>query len=176
LATLAILATCLAVPAVAQQSARTAIEFNAGPGFGGSSAPHVAKGGLAVDALVAMRTGARAGGGFVVALSGSGQPFGVAVSCDVVPGGTCTPEFPEFWVVSVLAGWETAGGRARILVGPGVASAESTLAGAAQGRIELTQPLTRGLSLLASARLSHIPSYQGESFRLAGFGLGVRIR
>lgn len=152
-------------------------EFNAGVGFGGSSAPHGSSGGLALDALLGLRPGARAAGGLVVAASASGQAFGVGeASCDAIPGVPCTPESPEFWMLAMLAGWETGNGAMRLLVGPALAGSGAGPVGAAHARVDLARPVVGRLSLLASARFAYIPDYRGDAFRLGSFGVGVRMR
>src|SRR5262245_7858269 len=97
----------------AQQLRPVSFEVNVGASFGNSSVPHGPSRGLSADALVGFRTGS-APGGFVLALSGSGQAPGVHVaSCDAVPGFPCESDFPVFWIVSALAGWETRNAGAR---------------------------------------------------------------
>lgn len=115
-------------------------------------------------------------GGFVAAISTSGQALGVHSACDVVPGGTCPPDFPAFWTLSALAGWESGNGRTRFLVGPAFARSSGKLAGAAQARVEVAMPITGHVSLLASGRFVHIPSYRGDSFNLGSIGVGLRLR
>jgi hypothetical protein len=155
------------------------VEFNVGMGFGGSSAPHGSSGGLAADALLGFRPGASglAAGGFVVAVNGSGQAFGVSqASCDAVPGVPCTPEFPRFWILAALAGWETRNGGMRFLVGPALARSSSTPVGAAQARLDWAKPIVGRVAVLASARFAWVPEYQGDSFKLGSIGVGVRLR
>lgn len=176
----AAMATLSAAPCSAQQQSPASVEFNAGMGFGDASTPHGSSRGLSLDALVGFHPGARrlasAMGGFVAGLGGSVNAIGVSEACDVVPGGSCTPEFPEFWIFSALAGWETASGRARFLIGPAVAKANSQTAGGAQVRLDLTQHVFNHVSLLASGQFNYIPNYRGDSFRLGSVGVGFRLR
>ena len=170
------LVMCATRDAASQELRPVSFEFSVGPGFGGSSFPYGPSGGASGDVLLGLRPGARAAGGFVVALSGSGQAFGVSFACDIVPGGSCTPEFPEFWILSALAGWETGNGAARLLIGPAVATSSSEQVGAAQARLELAKPIFSHLSVLASARFSYVPKYRDDSFRLGSIGVGFRLR
>jgi hypothetical protein len=174
--TATLLAACLVSPSASQVLRPASVEVNAGPTFGGSTGHYFTGTGLSLDALVALRPGVQRGGGFVLAVSGSAHALGVRVECDAVPGVPCAQNFPEFWLVSALAGWQTRNGGARILIGPAVVGAESHQAGAAQARLELATPLLRQLSLLASARMAYIPSYRGEAFRLGAVGIGLRLR
>lgn len=174
----AVLAISRVSPGAAQRLSPVSFDVNVGAGLGGSSAPHGSSAGLSADAVLGFRPRARAhaAGGFVIAVSGSGQAFGVGeVSCDALPGGTCTPEFPKFWVFSMLAGWETANGGVRFLVGPAVARSSSRGVGAMHVRLDLAKPIVNHVSLLASVRSVYIPKYRGDSFRLGAIGVGVRL-
>ena len=171
----AVLAISRLPPCAAQELRPVSFELNVGAGFGRSSAEFGPSQGASVDILLGFRPG-RAAGGFVIAASGSGQAFGVHFDCDIVPGGSCTPEFPDFWILSALVGWETGNGRARVLVGPALATSSSNQVGAAQARLELAQPVASHFALLASARFGYIPKYRDESFRLASIGIGFRLR
>jgi hypothetical protein len=176
LACFAVLALSNVSPGAAQS--RASLDVTVGAGFGASSAPHGSSGGLSADAVVGFRPRTSAAAGLVVALSGAGQAFGVHEACDVPPGGACTPEFPVFWMVSALAGWETANevAVARFLVGPAMAMSSSTNVGAGQVRLDLAKPISRDFSLLISGRVAYIPKYRGDSFSLASVGVGFRIR
>ena len=178
----AFLAVAHASPCAAQQLWPRSFEFGTGVGFGQSSAPHGSSRGLSVDALVGFRPATRArrreraAGGLVVGVGGTVNALGVAEACDIVPGGSCTPEFPEFWILSTLAGWETGRGRARILVGPAIARSSSHHVGATQVRLDLAQHVFSHVSLLASGQFDYIPKYKGDSFGLGSLGVGVRLR
>jgi len=153
-------------------------DFGVGVSFGGSSAPYASSHGGSADVLLAFRPGARAraAGGFVVAVSVSGQVLGVHSDCGVLPGGTCPPDFPAFGILSTLAGWETSSGGARFLVGPAVAISGSQLVGATQARLDLAKPIFSHFSLLASGGFAYIPKYRGDSYSLAYVGVGFRLR
>jgi hypothetical protein len=176
---LALLAVGLASRAslcAAQARWPVSLEFSLGAASGGSSAPHGSSYGFSADALVGFRPGAHGTGGFVVAMSGSGEALGVhEASCDAMPGGTCTPDFPEFWMVSALAGWETGRGGARLLVGPALAISDSTSVGALRLRVDLAKPIFGRVSLLVSGRVAYIPDYGGDSFHLGSIGVGLRL-
>lgn len=183
LRTLRRILVCSAVLAIrpvspcAAQLRPVSFEFNVGVGFGGSSAPHGSSTGLALDALLGFRPRARAAGGFVVAVAGSGQALGVAeASCDALPGVPCTPEFPEFWVLSALAGWETENGDMRFLAGPALAGSGLKPVGAMQARLDLAKPVVGHVSVLASARFAYLPKHRGDSFSLGSIGVGFRLR
>jgi hypothetical protein len=178
LMSVAFLALACGVPCAAQEVAPLSFDVTVGVSAGSSSAPHSSSVGFSADALVGFRPGARAraSGGWVIGVSGSGQGLGVhEASCDVVPGGSCAPDFPAFWMLSMPIGWETRNGSARFLVGPAVARSSSALAGAVQARVELSQSIASRASLLASGRLTSIPSYRGESFQLGSVGVGFRL-
>ena len=161
----------------AQRSNPISLEANIGASYGGSSGAFGPSGGFSGDALVGYRIPTNAPGPFVLGISGSGQAPGVhAVSCDVVPGGSCTNSFPTFWIFSALAGWETESGNARILVGPAVAISSSHRVGAGQLRLELARPVSTRASFLVSGRFAYIPQYRGDVFRLAALGVGFRLR
>jgi hypothetical protein len=161
----------------AQRLSPITLEANIGASYGGSSGAFGPSGGFSGDALVGYRIPTNALGPFVLAISGSGQAPGVhAVSCDVVPGGSCTNGFPIFWILSALAGWETETGGARVLVGPAVAISSSHRVGAGQVRLDLARPLSTRVSLLVSGRFAYIPQYRNDVFRLAALGVGVRLR
>ena len=172
----AVLAIARLSPCASQQLRSVSFELNVGAGFGGSSAQYGPSQGASADLLLGFRPGAHAAGGLVLAASGSGQAFGVHFDCDVVPGGSCTPEFPDFWMLAALVGWETGNGRARVLVGPALATSSSKRVGAAQARLELAQPIFSHFALLTSARFGYVPKYRGDSFRLASIGIGFRLR
>src|SRR5688572_28802466 len=99
LSALAVIGLPAIAPCEAQGLARVSFDFNLGAGVVGSSAPHGRIVGLAVDGVLGLRPGAHTLGGFlVVAMSGSGQAFGVySESCDAVPGGDCRSDLPPFW-------------------------------------------------------------------------------
>jgi hypothetical protein len=167
---------CAAPPCVAQGRWAVSVDVSVGAGIGGSSAPHGSKYGASADALVGFRPGAGPAGGFVVALSASGEALGVHQSCEVLPGGACTPDFPGFWMVSALAGWELPRGGVRFLAGPAVAISNSTAVSAARLRVDLAKPIFGRVSLLVSGRVAYIPDYGGDSFSLGSMSVGVRLR
>jgi hypothetical protein len=172
----AVLAIARASPCAAQRLWPVSFEFNVGATFGGSSTPHLVSRGFSAGALLGLRPGARAVGGFFIAVSGSGEALGVYAACDAVPGGDCAPDFPDFWILSTLAGWETGNGGARFLVGPAVATSNSRVVGAAQARLDLAKPIFSRFSLLASGRFAYIPKYRGDSFSMGSIGVGFRLR
>jgi hypothetical protein len=109
-------------------------------------------------------------------MSGSGQTSGVRIACDLVPGGSCTPNFPTFWMVSALLGWETQSANVRVLVGPALAISDSKEVGAAQARLEIAKPLSPHFALLVSGRVAYIPDHNDSSFTLGAVGVGFRLR
>jgi len=175
LALLAVGVASRASPCAAQARWPVFFEFSPGATVGGSSAPHSARYGGSADALLGFRTRTHGAGTFVVAVSGSGEALGVSSACDTSPGGTCTPDFPEFWIVSALAGWETARGGAHLLVGPAIAISNSTSAVAIRLRVDLAKSIFGRVALLVSGRVAYIPEYGGDSFRLGSIGAGVRL-
>ena len=165
-------------PCSAQQLSPISFEANVGMGLGGGSAPYGSSGAsLSADALFGFRVAQLGSASLVIAASGSGQAPGVHVaSCDALPGGSCSPDFPVFWIVSTLVGLETAHGGARILVGPAVAISSSQRVRAGQVRLDLAKPLVPHVSLLMSARFAYVPEYRGSSFSLGAAGVGLRLR
>ena len=171
-----LLAICT-LPAAAQRRTPVSVEFNVGAGFGSSSsAAYGPSRAVSADLLLGYRLRASASSGLVLALSGSTQASGVHVVCDIVPGGSCTRNFPNFWIASGLVGWETGNGQVRILAGPALALSGSEQAGAAQARLELAKPLAGRWSLLASGRLAYLPEHGGDAFTLGAVGIGLRVR
>lgn len=160
----------------AQQLGPVSFEANIGLGLGRSSAPHGPSVRLVADALLAFRIPARVGASVVIGSSASVQSVGAHQSCDILPGGTCSPDFPEFQIVSALAGLETEGGSARILVGPAVAVSRSHAVGAGQARVEFARPLFARVSVTASGRFAYVPQHRGEAFSLGAMGVGLRLR
>jgi hypothetical protein len=163
-------------PSAAQRTSRGSFEFNVGASFGVSSAPHGSSAGVSADVLFGLRLGATPNRGFVVAASGSGTAAGVHTACDALPGGGCAPDFPVFWILSTLVGWDIGSPDARILVGPAVAISSSRQVPAAQLRAELATSISRHWSLLASGRYVYIPDYRGDRFGLGSLGVGFRLR
>ena len=171
-----VIAVAVHTPCAAQQRGSLSLELNAGASFGDSSVPHGPSRGLSADALLGLRLGNSQSGGFVVAMSGSGQTSGVRIACDLVPGGSCTPNFPTFWMVSALLGWETQSANVRVLVGPALAISDSKEVGAAQARLEIAKPLSPHFALLVSGRVAYIPDHNDSSFTLGAVGVGFRLR
>jgi len=176
LACFAVIAVAVHPPCAAQRRGPLSFEINAGASFGDSSVPHGPSRGLSADALLGFRLGNSESSGFVIALSGSGQTSGVRIACDLVPGGSCTPSFPTFWMVSALVGWETQSANARVLVGPALAISDSEEVGAAQARVEIAKPVSPHFALIASGRVAYIPEHRGSSFTLGAIGVGFRLR
>lgn len=175
---LALLATFRVATGAAQGLSPTSLDVTAGAGAGSRPGPYDSGLGWSADALLGFRPGARAraGGGFILGISASGQGFNGGISCDAVPGQPCDPGFPAFRLVSTLAGWETGTGGVRLLLGPALARSQGEFAGAAHARLDLAPPISRHLSLLASGRVTYIPRHRGESFSLGFVGLGVRLQ
>jgi hypothetical protein len=159
-----------------QSLSRSFLEFNVGLSAGDASVPNGPSRGIAGDVLLGFKPG-RTPGGFVTAVSASGQTPMASIACDLVPGGTCPIDFPGFLIVAAHAGWETEAGRARILAGPALAISESDGNGAAlQIRLELAAPLSGRLSVIGSGRFVYIPGIADRSFTLGAAGIGLRIR
>jgi hypothetical protein len=99
--------------------------------------------------------------------------------------GGCVPHFPQFTVLAVTAGLESANGGFRVMAGPARVTGDvdrtltdrmgsSTLAW--QGRMDWALPIVSRLSLCASLRGVLVPDYSGDSFQLWAAGGGLRIR
>lgn len=132
---------------------------------------------MTADLLVAVRSPPALVHGLTTAVSIGVQGTGpVTDVCLIGPDGTCVPRFPQFTLVSILAGWETdTFTTVRILTGPAYAHADEG-AFAWQGRVDLTIPVLWRLSLALAGRAAFVPNYRGDSFRLGSVEMGLRFR
>ena len=135
-------------------------------------------GGFAGEVTVARRFHASSASGLVVAANGAHYlKIGSNDSCTLLPDGGCAPELPSVRLVGGMAGWETRSGAFRAM--GGLAYADPTSGGGAlalQARLDLAVRLVRRMALTASLRPAVIPNYHGDTFRLLGTGIGIRIR
>ncbi len=157
------------------------LEITMGYGVGGSSGEYRRSGGgPAVDVLVAARLRSTLRGAWVGAVSLAAQPILVSSDDRCIPAsdGGCVPDFPGLPVVSLLGGWETAGGAQRVMVGPGLTTEvdwrKSKLVWVL--RVDGALPMTGRISMVGSIRGTLVPSFQGASFRQGSLMAGLRIR
>jgi hypothetical protein len=137
------------------------------------------RGGVALDALLALRLRPAGSGALVGAVSAGIQgPYGSDARCVLSSTGGCVPSFPPFATLGALVGWQNASATLRASAGPAYVGAAGYGSGAValQGRADGAVPLARHLALVASVRGTFIPNYRGDAFELFAFGAGVRIR
>jgi hypothetical protein len=152
--------------------------FGLSAGGGGT---FIERGGIAVDALVAVPvTQIRSGTMMLgVAATANGSPTSELV-CVIGPDDACVPEYPVFLSAGVLGGVQRALGTTastRALVGPAYFHAvdgEDTFG--VQGRIDVAKHQIFHTAVVASVRGAVLPSYRGETLRFISFGLGFRIQ
>jgi hypothetical protein len=134
-------------------------------------------GGLAGELSVARAFHAKLKPGLVVGVNGGYQLIVGWNDCTLLPDGGCAPRLPDMRIVGALSGWESRTGSLRAMAG--VAYVDPTSGGGAfalQARLDGAIRIVRHVALTASVRPVVIPSYRGDSFRLLGIGVGVRIR
>jgi len=134
---------------------------------------------LALDVTVAARIKSTAGGGgYVAALSGSAQGAPRDAMCIVRPGHTgCVPHFPDFSMLALHGGWESASTGLRLTTGPVLLQDGHFREVFGWGaRWNGAAPILARIGLVASLRGVLVPSYDGDPVGLLGFGLGLRIR
>lgn len=164
------------------------LEVNAGPSYGWQDGGYRGKRmeGLGAEILGAVRAAHVGASGLIAALSYGVQGGG---DCDAIcipaPDGGCVPCFPEFSVLAVGVGIETANAGFRVLAGPAYVSGStdrtrldrggSSTAGV-QARLDWALPAVAHVSLCASLRAVLVPDYTGDSFRFLTGGLGLRLR
>lgn len=172
-----LLSLLAADPGSAQERWPVSVEIGLGRGSGSTSGLYKAnQNGFTADALLALRL-REAGPGHLVsavgiALQGT-APY--HSDCPLRPDGSCVEPFPEFGVASALLGWETQGTAVRLLAGPGhVVNGEGAFA--LQARADAFLPLVGRLGIGLSARGLLVPDYEGESFRVFGGQVGLRLR
>lgn len=182
---LALAASMLAVPLVAQ--GRPGFWAEASTGFGvadalGSHQDHV---GVAFEAMVGWRHGAKPGMRGLFALSGGTQgSMGSVSSCNPAPGGGCLADFSRFHSLAALVGWELAGSRSSLRGLTGLAYYQARtrhgVAGGAMGlqsRIDIASPPVRRVAAVASLRLG-VPfqRLEGRKYQFGAVAAGLRVQ
>lgn len=174
------LACAAPAAAAAQQSFGPSVEASFGVSTGGGGM-FTERTGVALDAVVAVPLRQASRGTFVAALtaSGNGKPTSELV-CQVGPGDACIGQYPTFLSAAIVAGVQQPLGRnasARILAGPGYYQAvDGPDAWGLQGRVDLARPVAPRTAAVFSLRGSVLPSYQGETLRIASLALGLRLQ
>lgn len=132
--------------------------------------------GLALDVLAGARVGQLPQGSLFAAVGLALQGTGpVTDICLPASRGGCIPRFPQFCIASILAGWETDDGAARVLAGPAYAWADRAAPGLqAHGSLFLIH--TWRLAVGVTIRGLILPVYDGDSFQLLAGGVTVRVR
>lgn len=181
--TLIIAVAVMALPAPADLAAQdlwpVSFEASAGRGSGSSSGEYLSNDdGLAGDVLIGVGLPRVAGGRLVAAvgLAVHGTESTVDICLPARDGG-CIQRFPQFTVLSALAGWETVGGGARLLTGPArvhAAGEEETIGWHARGGLFPARLGRFGLGLFIRGTL--VPEYRADSFRLVAGGVTLRLR
>lgn len=111
----------------------------------------------------------------MTALEIGGQGKAGDSSCS--PGECVDPD--SFTSGALLLGWETADGRLRGLVGPGVARPYGDWENyrlALTARVDGAVPLGSRFAVLLFARSLLVPSYLDQSYTYLTVGAGVRLR
>jgi hypothetical protein len=134
---------------------------------------------MAMDATVAVRVRTTAGGGgYVAALSGSFQGAPRDAICIMPPDRSgCIPHFPDFSLLALLGGWESATTNLRLTTGPALLQDghfEEVFGW--QARWDGAAPVFARIGLMASLRGVLVPAYHGDPIALMGFGVGLRVR
>lgn len=164
-------------PGSAQERWPMSVELGVGRGTGSASGLYKSnQSGFTADALLALRLREAGPGSLVsavgIAMQGTGA---VTDECILRPDGSCIEEFPAFGVASAMLGWETPGSAFRLLTGPGyVVTGDGAFA--LQARADAFLPLVGRLGIGLSARGMVVPGYDGESFRVFGGQVGLRVR
>lgn len=169
-----VLGLCTVSTAAAQERSPISIEASAGvgSGIGGPAARY--RTGAAVDALLAVRVGTLPHGSLLIGLAGGvqGAPTREDI-CILTPGRACVPEFPIFFSVAPLVGWENPGGTLRLLTGP--ASFQPDAGDATVGlaaRLDASTPPRWRLAPVISVRANVLPRYEGDVIGLGAIGIG----
>jgi hypothetical protein len=179
----AVLITVSAVSsrASAQRVSRYSVDATVGVGLLQTKAQYSARddGGLAGELALSRRVHSARAGGLVAGVNaGYYYMIGGGDVCTLYPPhDRCAPQTPDMRLVGMLSGWESRAGTFRAL--GGVAYAHPPSGGGAvaiQARLEAAVGIVRHVALTASVRPVVVPSYRGDTFRLLGIGLGVRIR
>lgn len=135
-------------------------------------------GGFSGELSVARRFHSNASGGMIVGANAAYYlQIGGGDSCRLLPGGDCAPQSPSVRLVGALTGWESRNGWFRAMAG--LAYADPTTGGgtvAIQARLDAAVWIVRHLGLTAAVHPAVIPRYRGDTFRLIGVGVGVRVR
>ena len=161
----------------AQERWPLSVELGVGRGTGSTSGLYKSnQQGFTADVLVALRLREAGPGGLVSAAGIAVQsPGAVDDGCILKPDGGCVEAFPDIAVASAMLGWETAGTAFRLLAGPGyVVNRDGAFA--LQVRADAFLPLVARLGIGFSARGMIVPDHNGESFRVFGGQVGLRVR
>jgi hypothetical protein len=185
---LALLGSALGTPLFAQERPPVSLEVSAGVSFGRGGVTRRERNGVALDATLGWRVYPVPNGAVLLALSGGAQgAIGMDMTddCQIAPGGGCLPDYPSFYSVGALAGWEWAlerGASTRVLAGPAYYRGHQRrpdVSGRAiglQARADFTTPTLRRIALLASLRAAVVPSFRGDTYALGAAGFGFRFQ
>lgn len=188
-AMLALTATFCEPPGLhAQQRWPVSLEATIGPAAGWQNGGYRGRTshGLGAEVLGALRTTSIGTGGLVTALSYAMQGAGGCTAiCMPAPDGGCVPCFPDFSLLLLGVGYETANAGFRAMGGPTVAKGstdrtrldrDGTSAAGIQARMDWALPVVFHLSICASLRATLVPDYSGDSFWFLAGGFGLRLR
>lgn len=172
-----------AAPAAAsaqQQAFGTSLDLSAGV-FTGAGGTFTARGGPAIDGVLAMPLSSAGTTILAVTAGISGSLQLSRQDCPAIPGATgCLPAYPSFASLGLMAGMQRRMGpgvSARALAGPAYyRGIDNPDAFGLQGRVDLAKPLASRMAIVGSLRGTVLPSYQGETLSFAAFGLGLRIQ
>jgi hypothetical protein len=161
-----------------QERLRVFLESNVGLATGRTAGEYLDnETGIAADLVIGGRIWADRA--WIAAVSLSAQGGGPHDDeCIPASKGGCVKSFPSFVMIGLPFGYETPAAAALrfsaspVLVRPNFDNWTFGF----QGRIDGAAAVLWRISIIASGRVALIPSYEGNSFRLYAFGLGLRLR
>jgi hypothetical protein len=166
--------------AAAQSYLPVSVETSVGVAVG-SGGTYVARGGAAIEAVVARRLRPTSAGMLVAAVTlGAQTPVATDDSCRLLPDGGCAPTFPVFYSVGALLGVQRGSARtasARFMAGPVYYRADDD--GGALGVRAIVDVATRPwhrTALVALLRHAVLPSFRDEAVGITSLGFGLRIQ
>lgn len=163
----------------AQTARRISLDVSVGAG-GGVGGTYDERSSVFAEAMIGVRLGPHVGHGMLVGASlGVQGPAAGEDSCNLVPNDLCASDFPSFYSVGGLVGWEGAFARdatLRLLAGPAYLWASEGHGIGATSRIDVSSPSVWHLALLLALRGTVLPDFDGATLRLWSLGAGIRVR
>ena len=163
----------------AQSAGRISLDVTVGGGSG-VGGTYDERSSPFADAMIGVRRGVRDGHGMLFGASlGVQGPMAGDDMCNPVPNDPCPSDFPSFYSVGGLLGWEGAFARdatLRLLAGPAYLWASEGRGIGATSRIDVSSPSIWHLALLLSLRGTVLPDVDGATLGLWSLGAGIRVR